>query len=46
MSTCAGADLTLKEILQKTTGGGITSAGDVLRVLEILLAAHLLAWKK
>jgi serine/threonine protein kinase len=46
MSTCAGADLTLTEILQKTTGGGITSAGDVLRVLEILLAAHLLDWKK
>jgi eukaryotic-like serine/threonine-protein kinase len=45
IATCAGPGLTLKEILHKTTGGGITSVGDVLRVIEILIAARLLAWK-
>ncbi len=50
MAVCSGP-LTLRELLQKTSGGGATtagatSAGDVLRVLRVLLAGKLLAWKE
>ena len=44
MASCSGP-LTLRELLQKATGGGKATAGDVLRVLRVLLAANLLAWK-
>ncbi|MEO6574119.1 MAG: DUF4388 domain-containing protein, partial [Polyangiaceae bacterium] len=44
MAACSGP-LTLRDLLQKTSGAGMTSAGDVLRVLRVLLAGKLLAWK-
>jgi serine/threonine protein kinase len=48
MAACSGP-LTLRELLQRTSGGGAaspgTTAGDVLRVLRVLLAGKLLAWK-
>jgi len=36
--------LTLDELLARTTGGGVTTRGDVLRVLELLVAARFVAW--
>ncbi len=37
--------VTLREVLQAAARGGALSSGDVLRSLEILLAAGLLSWK-
>src|SRR5204863_10039439 len=44
MASCSLAPITLRDLLERTTGGGVTSAGDVVRVVEILVAAHVLAW--
>ncbi len=44
MAACSGP-LTLRDLLQRTSGAGVASAGDVLRVLRVLLAGKLLAWK-
>ena len=44
MATCSPGPTLLRDVLERTTGGGAARAGDVLRVIEILLAARLLAW--
>ncbi len=43
MSTCTSGPISVRDLLTRTTGG-VTSAGDVLRIVELLLAAHLLTW--
>jgi serine/threonine protein kinase len=40
-----GAPRPLRDILKMAARGGATSAGDVLRAVEVLLAARLVAWK-
>lgn len=37
--------VTLREVLQAAARGGALAAGDVLRAMEILFAAKLVAWK-
>ncbi len=44
LSLCTPS-ITLRDLLEKTCGG-LTGSGDVLRALEILLAAELLAWRQ
>jgi len=40
-----GAPKPLREILKMAARGGATSAGDVLRAVEVLLAARLVSWR-